>query len=245
MTNGFSLPDFNYAHRGLWDEAAPENSPEAFRLAVQSGLGAECDVHVSRDGVPVVHHDANLKRMTGHDARIGELDLEDITALTLEGTTENVPTLAEILKIMGKLPLLVELKVDDDTNRNALSRAVMKTLAKHSGPVAVMSFDAEILSHFRDPTADYLIGLLTPPLHLKAEGAAEKVRETLKTLVADFLACHVIDSMDARAALEGTEVDLACWTVSLPEHLELARAAGAAPIFENLDPALVSASGND
>lgn len=245
MMNSFNLSEFSYAHRGLWDEAAPENSAEAFRFAVQAGLGAECDVHLSRDGVPVVHHDNNLVRMTGHDARIGELDIDEITALTLIDTKQTVPTLSDVLKIMDKLPLLVELKIDEFTNRNALSRALMKTLARHSGPVAVMSFDAEILSHFRDPTADYLIGLLTPPLHLKAEDAAETVRTTLKSLVADFLACHVIDCMEARAALEGTDLDLACWTVSLPEHLDLAKAAGAAPIFENLDPALVSAPWND
>ena len=116
MMNSFNLSEFSYAHRGLWDEAAPENSAEAFRFAVQAGLGAECDVHLSRDGVPVVHHDNNLVRMTGHDARIGELDIDEITALTLIDTKQTVPTLSDVLKIMDKLPLLVELKIDEFTN---------------------------------------------------------------------------------------------------------------------------------
>jgi glycerophosphoryl diester phosphodiesterase len=49
------------AHRGgagLW----PENTLEAFTRASDAGAdGIELDVHLSRDGVPVVHHDESLK----------------------------------------------------------------------------------------------------------------------------------------------------------------------------------------
>ena len=49
------------AHRGgtgLW----PENTLEAFVPAIDLGSdGIEIDVHLTRDGVPVVHHDESLK----------------------------------------------------------------------------------------------------------------------------------------------------------------------------------------
>lgn len=49
------------AHRGgagLW----PENTLEAFTHAIDAGVdGIELDVHLSRDGVLVVHHDESLK----------------------------------------------------------------------------------------------------------------------------------------------------------------------------------------
>lgn len=56
MTNPLQI-----AHRGgsgLW----PENTHEAFAHAIEAGAdGIELDVHLSRDGVLVVHHDESLK----------------------------------------------------------------------------------------------------------------------------------------------------------------------------------------
>ena len=56
-----------YAHRGLFDNDtdAPENSLPAFRRAIEAGYGIELDVQLSKDGVPVVFHDASLERMCG------------------------------------------------------------------------------------------------------------------------------------------------------------------------------------
>jgi glycerophosphoryl diester phosphodiesterase len=47
----------NFAHRGA-SARAPENTLEAFRLAVEAGAGGlELDVNVTRDGEIVVIHD--------------------------------------------------------------------------------------------------------------------------------------------------------------------------------------------
>jgi glycerophosphoryl diester phosphodiesterase len=56
-----------FAHRGV-AQAAPENTLGAFEAAAALGLeGIELDLHLSRDGVPVVIHDDNLTRLTcGH-----------------------------------------------------------------------------------------------------------------------------------------------------------------------------------
>ena len=61
----------HYAHRGLHDNRskAPENSLEAFRLAVVNGYGIELDVQITKDLVPVVFHDYDLKRTCGVDKR--------------------------------------------------------------------------------------------------------------------------------------------------------------------------------
>ncbi len=51
-------------HRGASGDA-PENTMAAFELALAQGAdGIEFDVHLSRDGVPVVIHDARLNRTT-------------------------------------------------------------------------------------------------------------------------------------------------------------------------------------
>lgn len=68
MPRMFHCPDTSlfkrkyFAHRGLHDNAgeAPENSMAAFCKAVEAGYGMELDVHVTKDGIPVIFHDFKL-----------------------------------------------------------------------------------------------------------------------------------------------------------------------------------------
>ena len=53
-----------FAHRGA-SGYAPENTLEAFALAIRQGAdGIELDVQLSSDGVPVVIHDETIDRVT-------------------------------------------------------------------------------------------------------------------------------------------------------------------------------------
>ena len=62
----------DYAHRGLFDNdsEAPENSLAAIKKAVDAGYGIEFDVQLSKDDIPVVFHDATLKRMCGVEGNV-------------------------------------------------------------------------------------------------------------------------------------------------------------------------------
>jgi glycerophosphoryl diester phosphodiesterase len=127
------------AHRGDWRHAR-ENTIEAFRAALaRPGCdGLEFDVRASRDGIPVVIHDATLERTHGRPERVTELaaaDLEDL----------GIPTLEEVLATVGPRPFLdVELKVD-------LGPAAVEVLAAGRGPelhrAVVSSFDHGTLEH--------------------------------------------------------------------------------------------------
>ena len=95
------------SHRGgaqVW----PENSPTAFRqttrLAVEQ---VEFDVHPSRDGRLVVHHDATLDRTTSGTGPVCDQDWADLARLTLKGTqAERMLLLEEVLLV--RLVLVVE-----------------------------------------------------------------------------------------------------------------------------------------
>ena len=62
------------AHRGA-SGYAPENTLKAFELAVKMGArDFEFDIHRTKDGILVVHHDYDLKRTAAKEAKIAELE---------------------------------------------------------------------------------------------------------------------------------------------------------------------------
>ncbi|MGE5117211.1 MAG: glycerophosphodiester phosphodiesterase family protein, partial [Betaproteobacteria bacterium] len=69
------------AHRGA-GRLAPENTLAAFRLGAGFGYRAfECDVKLSRDGVPFLLHDATLERTTSGRGSAGDLTLAELQRL--------------------------------------------------------------------------------------------------------------------------------------------------------------------
>ena len=86
------LKNVHYAHRGLFDNrtSAPENSMNAFRLAVEAGYGIEMDIQLTKDGIPVVFHDKTLKRMCGKKGYIWEYTLEELKEFTLADSKEKI-----------------------------------------------------------------------------------------------------------------------------------------------------------
>lgn len=100
----------NIAHRGA-SAYEPENTLRAFERAIEMGATMlELDVHLSRDGQPVVSHDADLARTTGGVGRVPDLTLAQIQRLDA-GLGERVPTLAQVVELArGRVGLYVELK---------------------------------------------------------------------------------------------------------------------------------------
>ena len=72
------------AHRGFHDmnKTRWENTLSAFTAAAERGYAIECDVHLSSDGVPVIIHDDDLKRLTGEDGFVWQRSAAELTALT-------------------------------------------------------------------------------------------------------------------------------------------------------------------
>lgn len=136
----------NIAHRGLHkaDKTVPENSLAAFRAAVESGYGVELDVHLTADGELVVFHDDSLQRMCGVEGRVEDMSLAALRKLKLLGTEEGIPTLDEVLAVIGgKVPIILEIK--RGSHNDELCLRVYETLVNYSGDVCVESFDPTIV----------------------------------------------------------------------------------------------------
>ena len=151
----------NLAHRGA-SAFAPENTIEAFRLAVEMGAGGlELDVHLTRDGHAVVIHDPTLERTTdgaGAVARmtLGELRERDAgynfspdgdETFPYRGLKVSIPTLAEVLLTFPGVAVNIDMKAD----RPGIEAAVLEVLreAGAEGRALVVSSRRGAVGRFR------------------------------------------------------------------------------------------------
>jgi len=97
----------------------PENSLAAFRYAAQQGAsGIEIDVHLTKDDIPVVLHDAFVsKTLQGGSGSVGDYTLQELQKLSYiqsctDHETERVPTLHQVLNLAKEkgLKVMIEIK---------------------------------------------------------------------------------------------------------------------------------------
>jgi glycerophosphoryl diester phosphodiesterase len=130
-----------FAHRGGC-ALAPENTLAAFDLGLAAGAdGLELDVHLSADGIPVVHHDATLDRTTsasGALARLTAAELARVDAgcrfagggtFPFRNQGVGIPALAEVLRRYADTRIIVEMKVDSREMGEAVALAVRRASA--------------------------------------------------------------------------------------------------------------------
>jgi len=162
-----SFLDRPIAHRGYHDLAAGrlENSLSAFAAAVRAGYGIEMDLQLSADGVPMVFHDDSLDRLTDQAGPVSARNAADLQALRLAGTTDTIPTLAQVLALVaGRVPLLIEIKDQTLTlspTDGRLEAATAAVLAGYDGPVALMSFNPSCIAHMARAAPTLPRGLTT------------------------------------------------------------------------------------
>jgi glycerophosphoryl diester phosphodiesterase len=141
-----------YAHRGA-SANHPENTLRAFRHALAIGVdGIELDVHATADGIPVVIHDRDIERTTDGAGYVDEMPLAELATFDA-GDGERVPTLAEVLALVGDAAQL-----DIEIKGAGIERAVLEVLAEYPAVTwAISSFDWNTLRTVRrlNPVAEF------------------------------------------------------------------------------------------
>jgi glycerophosphoryl diester phosphodiesterase len=148
------------AHRGA-SGYAPENTLAAFELAVKQGADAiELDVRLTRDGAPVVIHDATLDRTTDLAGPVRARTLAELRqadagyrftadrgrTTAYRGAEVRIPTLAEVLWTFPATPVMVEVK--EPAVQEAVRRVLLEERACDRCLVA--SAHLEALELFRE-----------------------------------------------------------------------------------------------
>lgn len=105
-----------WAHRGA-SGYAPENTLEAFDLAVRQGAdGVELDVQLSKDGELVVIHDETLDRVSDGTGWVRDYTLEELKKRIVNQThpeyaCSKIPTLEEVYKLLKPTNLCINVEL--------------------------------------------------------------------------------------------------------------------------------------
>lgn len=150
-----------YAHRG-GAALRPENTIAAFDHGLALGAdGLEFDVHLSSDGVVVIHHDQTLERTTSGRGALADYTAAELSGLDAccnfadgrggfpyRGQGYGIPTLREVLYRYPEAQLIVELK----RNGDRLAHAVVDEIraAQAIDRVAIGSFHSGALRAVRE-----------------------------------------------------------------------------------------------
>ncbi len=195
----------------------PENTLAALELAIDSGAEySEIDVQLTRDGVPVILHDADLMRVAGDPRQIADVRFDEVKDLIQRPDGDSPPderrlaTLGEFLeRARGRIGLMIELKYYGFDSR--LAEVVIREIKKHQmeNEVVVMSLNLDAVRQVQELAP----GLTTGYLSAITLG-------NLSRLPVDFIAISrqsVTPSLVRSAKEQGIEVHV--WTVNRPHDI--------------------------
>lgn len=224
-----------FAHRG-YSARAPENTMPAFHRAAEAGIpGVELDVHLSRDGIPVVAHDADLMRLAGVDAALGELSAEELARADVgswfssEFVGTGIPTLDELFETF-KATFYYDVEIKHTGgDPNALIQAVLDCIDRHSlmSRVLISSFHPAVVARARRmndvlPAALIFSAHREVPLALRrGQGRYLSMPDVLKPHWAELLrpSARLLGPLDGRPRI--------VWTVDGAQALDALQGIGA------------------
>ncbi len=198
MSNPHSfLTERPFAHRGFHSnslkvsETIPENSLEAFRLAIEKNFSIEMDIQFTKDFKIIVFHDFFLGRLTSKTGFVFNKNLSYIKKANLSNN-EKVPTIEEVLYLVnGRVPILLEIKYSKyiKENLNMFTRVLAEKLESYKGPVALMSFNSDLIKHIRKINffGRFPLGLTTSFPKIESIGSKIKNNKIENEIVANRL----------------------------------------------------------
>lgn len=229
-----------FAHRGA-SQYAPENTLEAFRLAMEQGAdGIELDVHLSADGELVVIHDEQLDRTTDGHGLVKDHTLAQLQALCADNHMEgfaaaHIPTLRQVLELVrpGNIQVNIELKTGI-LWYEGIEKKTMDLVKKldMQDRVIYSSFNHYSIEEVRrlDPTAEtaYLFSdVIFEVEKYAAHRGVDGLHPALwHVKMADFLTDYLNSGLAVRV-----------WTVNRPEDMRMLMERGVDAVITN-DPKL-------
>jgi glycerophosphoryl diester phosphodiesterase len=198
------------AHRG-YPLRYPENTLSSYKAAYDLGFThLELDVHLSKDGVPVLMHDPTIDRMTDGQGWVKDYTLEELRRFRV-GKDETIPTLEEaLLFAKDKMTVNVELKQYGELYPG-LEETVLEILKKTDmlDQVYISSFDHYSIARMRKLSDEVELGLIQ-------WGATPAVVPFMEEIRARYLSLRTEYLTDEYVKLcERSGIQLMVWPVNL------------------------------
>lgn len=170
----------NIAHRGFSGKY-PENTKIAFARAIELGADMiELDVTLSKDKIPVVIHDDTLERTSNGKGKVRNVPLEKLKQLDFGSwmhsnfSEERIPTLEEVLKIIkkSKLGLNIEIKssaFEKKISDSCIESQTLRLIDKYKlfNRIVISSFEPRILLRLRELSSKVKLAYLIEPGYQK------------------------------------------------------------------------------
>ncbi len=165
------------SHRGA-NLVAPQNTIEAFKKSIEIGCtGFETDVHLTKDGVPVICHNFTIDETSTGNGAIKDMTLEELRAFDFgkykgaEFEGVKIPTVDEFLelsKTMGDDMKVLNIELKSEKFGEAGTELAEKTIeaVKNHGlfdKLLISSFDPSILVVCKKIDKNCKTGLLYSP----------------------------------------------------------------------------------
>lgn len=209
------------SHRGA-HQTLPENSIPAFLRAIELGANAiELDVHGTRDGALIVHHDAKVKAPGIRSRRIAELSASDVRKLRLDHDVE-IPTLGEVLDAVQNVTVYVEIKAPD------IEPLVVREIREHDVDCAVHSFDHRVVKTVKSIFPAIRTGVLQVARHV------DPVQSLIATGAQDLWQEVSFIDEDLVARAHSINARVIAWTANDAEHWKTLRGFGVDGICTDL-----------
>ncbi|MBO5462651.1 MAG: glycerophosphodiester phosphodiesterase [Clostridia bacterium] len=165
------------SHRGA-NLVAPQNTIEAFRKSKEIGCdGFETDIHLTKDGVPVICHNFTIDETSNGTGAIKDMTLEELRSYDFgkykgpEFEGVKIPTLDEFLSLseeMGDKMKVLDIELKSERFGQAGTELAQKTIdaVKEHGlfdKLLISSFDPAILVVCKKIDKNCKTGLLYSP----------------------------------------------------------------------------------
>ncbi|MFK0049360.1 glycerophosphodiester phosphodiesterase [Streptomyces sp. NPDC090741] len=215
-------------HRGVMG-VEPENTLRSFVRAERSGMDViALDLQLSKDGVLVVLHDAEVDRTTDGSGAVADLTLAALRELDA-GRGERVPVFEEVLDAV-RTPLQVS--VQDGPTAAALAELVLRR--DLSARLEVASFSDEVLAE----AARLLPGVRSCLYADRHLGHRRTIVDRALAVGAHTAALNIRElTLDTVESVHAAGLRVTGWTVNTLQQLRVARALeldGAATDFPEI-----------
>jgi glycerophosphoryl diester phosphodiesterase len=234
-------------HRGGSGDL-PENTISAFQKAIDLKLNMiELDVHLTRDGEVVIHHDTDVSRQTGRNGRIGrigEMSLSELRELDFAAYKkdhhqfERIVTLEELFQMIPpEISVNIEIK-NYSWRKDDLAARVIERIreAGREKTVLVSAYDHILLKEVHELAPDIKKGVL---LYARLVNPLSYIRSLGFPVYSVHPAVELVDKTDIRI-LRGAGYEVFLYTVNSREEYDFALDSGSSGIFTDYPEALCS-----